>query len=297
MEIKVKVMGYRGQPFPSVTERVEKELTTQGCEIDEQNPELLIHTTGAFNDAETFYKTCKKPPIKLYNLLDVNNSDPNFYNKVRLDYENCEIACTISNTAKSQIREKFQTNREIHVIGFPMRPVTNRKISRRSIPFLYVGRWNDPNKRVYLIEPTLKLLNCNPVNDLAVVGSDTPHYECLRHGIVDDDILDILYNSSEFTLLLSKKEGLGMTAIEAIAASSIPILSKDNEVTKELELLDFCSDPNPDAIVSLIDKIRKNPQYYWNKTDELGPKFQKQFSIETFVKNILDLYQEYKKYE
>ena len=287
-------MGYEGPPFPHIVERLEKELTNQGCQIVDRDPDLLIEACGIYTKAQEFYRRCSNKPLRLYNLLDVNNSSLAFYNQAQLDYQECEIACTISNTVKTQIKQKFKTDREIHVIGFPMRPVTYRKYPRK-LPFLYVGRWSDLNKRTYLIKPTLKLLNQDPVDDLVVIGSDKPPYECFYQGIVTDEVLDTFYNACEFLLLPSRTEGLGITAIEAVSTGAIPILCQDNVVIKELGLEDFAVLSSPENLSKLVKNIQKNIQYYWDKMDELRPKYQKQFSVETVTKNMLDLYYDYKR--
>ena len=253
---------------------------------------MLIHTTGLFEDAEKFYNNCHVRPVRLYNLLDSNNTNPGFYDKTIKDYQNCEIATTISITSKNKIIERLNISREINVIGFPARPVKFLK-NHRGFCSLYVGRWNDPNKRTYLIKPSLELLGQDTENDLVVVSSDKPPFNCFYHNNVNDEILNLLYNGAEFTWLPSKQEGLGMSAIEAIQTGSIPLLCNDNDVVRELGLKDFSANPNPEALSRLVRKIQKNINYYWNKMDELRPKFEKQFSIDTVSQNILDLYQNY----
>ena len=288
---KIKIFGYRAGPQPSATERIENELLNLGCKIDD-DPDLIIHTTGLFDDAEKFYNSCAVKPVRLYNLLDANNTNPGFYDKTINDYQNCEIATTISITAKNKIINKLNISREINVIGFPARPVKFLK-NHRGFCSLYVGRWSDPNKRTYLIEPSLELLGQDTENDLIVVGNDKPSLKCFYQNSVNDEILNLLYNGAEFTWLPSKQEGLGMSAIEAIQTGSIPLLCNDNDVVKELGLKDFSADPNPEALSKLVRKIQKNISYYWDKMDELRPKFEKQFSVETVAQNILNLYENY----
>lgn len=288
--LKVKVFGYRGKI--NSTERIERELVRQGCELVEKNPDLLIEMCGLYEKAQEFYQKSEKKPIRLYNLLDVNNKDINFYNQAKWDYINSEIATTISYTVKEQIRNKFQTDKNIYVIGFPIRPVTFKKYLK-GYPFLYVGRFYDLNKRTFFIQPVLKTLNLDPIDNLIVVGMDKPSYDCFYQGIVDDNILNELYNAAEFVFLLSKKEGIGLTAVEGIISSAIPLLCNDNEIVQELGLQDFSALPSSQSIVQLIEKIRKNIHYYWDKMDELRPKFERQFSVETVVKNMLELYNDY----
>lgn len=290
--IKCCVFGYRGQPSPSATERIEKELVSQGCELVNENPDLIIHTTGLFTDAQNFYKTCSNKPIRLYCLLDVNNRTPGFYNETKKDYEECEIATTISNVAKSDIKRKFETNREINVIGFPIREgIKYKNYSALGVPFLYVGRTTDPNKRVGLIKPTLEKLGFN--FDLMVfVGPDKAPFG-FDTGILSDDDLCEMYNCTDFIFLLSEREGLGMTGIEGGICGAKVLGCSDNPIFKELGLSEFTATPHPVALAQLVNKIQKNYSYYNDILSDLRPKFLSEYTVEAVVKKMLNLYKDY----
>ncbi len=287
--LKVKVFGYRGK-FNS-TVRVEQELVRQGCELVNENPDLLIELCGLFSDAQTFYKTCSNKPIRLYNLLDVMNRTPNFYDQAKLDYEEAEITTTISNVVKKDIQKKFQTNKDIHVIGFPIRDIQYSNYGCKGVPFCYVGRISDPNKRVGLIKPTLERLNFNH-EMMVFVGSEKPPFGMWAENLSDPELSE-MYNCADFVFLPSQKEGLGLTAMETIIGGGHPLLCDDNPLVKELGLSAFSAAPHPVALGMLVNKIQKDYPKYRKIIDELRPKFQKQFSIEKVVKSMLELYNNY----
>lgn len=287
--LKVKVFGYRGR-FNS-TERIEQELIKQGCELVNENPELLIELCGTFETVQAFYQTCSNKPVRLYNLLDTMNKTPNFYDQAKLDYEEAEITTTISNVVKKDIQKQFQTNKEIHVIGFPIRDIQHLNYGFKGVPFCYVGRISDPNKRVGLIKPTLERLKFNH-EMMVFVGSEKPPYGMWAENLSDPDLSE-MYNCADFVFLPSQKEGLGLTAIESIVGGAFPLLCEDNPLVRELRLSHFSSAPHPVALAMLVNKIQKDYPKYRNIINELRPKFQKQFSVETIVKNMLGLYNDY----
>lgn len=292
--VKIKLFGYTGSIRPSPTEMVEAELLNMGCQIVETNADCVVETCGLFEKAQEFWEKDGHKAVRIYNLLDVNNPNPNFYNKARIDYNNCEIATTISNVVKNQILDKFKIDKKIHVIGFPIRNIKFEKYLK-GVNSLYVGRWGDPNKRTNLIEPTLKLLNQDPTNDLVVVGTDKPPFECHYQGVVNDSALSDLYNAAEFVWLPSHKEGLGLPAIEGIIGGAIPILCEDNPVAKELGLEDCTAFPHPQCLSKLVKKMVKHVTYYWELMDKLRPIYQDKFSAKTVAQNILDLYNAHKR--
>ncbi|MEK6881587.1 MAG: glycosyltransferase, partial [Nanoarchaeota archaeon] len=236
--------------------------------------------------------TCNKPCVRLYNLLDVMNKTPDIYNQTKLDYEECEIAATISYTVKSDIRKKFQTNKEINVIGFPIRDkITYKHYSVLGVPFLYVGRVLDPNKRIGLIKPTLDKLGFNSEN-MVFVGPDRAPFG-FETGILSDDDLCEIYNCADFLFLPSEREGLGMTAIEGVIGNCHIIGCSDNPIFNELGLSEFTATPHPAALTQLVNKIQKNYPYYKNILDKLRPKFLAEYTVEAVVKKMLNLYKEY----
>lgn len=290
--IKAKVFGYRGFPTPSATERIEKELVNFGCELTNNDPDFIIHITGLFDDAQKFYKSCKNRPVRLYCLLDVMNKSPGFYNQTKLDYEECEIAATISNVVKSDIKKKFQTNREIQVIGFPIRDVKYKGYGIIGVPFNFVGRISDPNKRTGLIKPTLEKLGFN-IDLMVFVGNESPPYGMWAKNLSDDELSE-MYNSTEFTFLCSEKEGLGLSAIESAICGSRVLACTDNlAIMKELGLKDFCGIPHPVGLARLVNSMQRDRQYYSNVLDDLRPKFLSTYTVEAVTKKILNLYKDY----
>ena len=103
----------------------------------------------------------------------------------------------------------------------------------RSLPcFLFVGRANDPRKRIGLfVSACSSLRHAHPTFDFSVtiVSSITlDHRELPFHiewvsGISEDKLIE-LYRTSTALILTSEQEGLGIAAMEAMACG-LPVIS------------------------------------------------------------------------
>ena len=58
-------------------------------------------------------------------------------------------------------------------------------------------------------------------------------------GIIKDQELNKLYNSSKYVLLPSASEGIGLPMIEGMICGAIPITCSDNLTAKEFSPADF----------------------------------------------------------
>lgn len=134
-----------------------------------------------------------------------------------------DVVTCISQTVQAQIRKYCGI--EAKIIYNPIKNVSYRK-SRRNNKYLYVGRANDPNKRFKLIRAQVD------EEDLTVCGPENPGFGNYL-GIVSDEELNELYNTTRFLLLPSRFEGIGLTACEASLCGCIPILSQDNKAASE----------------------------------------------------------------
>ena len=284
--MKVKIFGYRG-PY-NATERIETELVKRGHELSD-TPEIVYHVNGLYDDAEEFCNKLSYKPKKIYNLLDIDVSKINtgFYDKAKQQLESADEICAISNVVKNQMEHHFGIKKNINVVPYPIRPITNLNFYR-GIDFSYVGRVYSPNKRFNLILSTLAKMRLNS-GVLAVVGIEKPHAG-VYVGTLPDDLLNEFYNSSKFVFLLSAFEGQGCTAIEAVMAGSYPILCNDNPMVKELGLEDFAAYPNAEEVALKLININQSPKFYDEIIKKRAEEYRKKFTIEAVVDKIEGLF-------
>ena len=137
-----------------------------------------------------------------------------------------------------------------------------------------------------LAETLLKIED--QVNKIKICGSENPGFGNYL-GVISDNELNTLYNSSKFVLLPSKAEGLGLPMIEAMICGSIPITCSDNQTAKEFSPTEFISDPNTQSIVNKINELNKEYEIKRKLALEYGKKYKDQFNKVTIAKNILNL--------
>ena len=163
-------------------------------------------------------------------------------------------------------------------------------IQKKNIPFLYVGIANDANKRFSLIRDTLESINGE--TGLVVCGSENPNFGNYI-GIIDDETLNDIYNTSRFVLLPSKFEGIGLSMIEGMIAGAIPITCNDNPTALEFSPKEFICDPNPQAIFDKMMEIHKNYSQYQQIALEYGKKYLETMNKNQVAKNIINIYNKY----
>ena len=169
----------------------------------------------------------------------------------------------------------------------PIKDVYYDEKVKKNNNFLYVGRANDPIKRIHLVKESLSKFQ-NGINEIKICGSEDPGFGKYL-GIVNDEELNKLYNSSKYLYLPSKAEGIGLTMIEAMICGSLPIACSDNETAKEFSPEDFICDPHPESIVKKINNLNKDYLEKRKKAINLGKKYKKMFDKINIAKNILNL--------
>lgn len=291
MSIRFKIDGYSHSVIGAKS-RLEQEFIRLGHILDIYRPQLLINLNGLFHETEFFYDRLmwdkeNRDCIRFYNLLDANNNEVGFYDGCKADLEKCEIATTISNVAKNQIESKLGLKRKLEVIGYPIQDITDLKF-KKTLAFGTVGRL-ESYKRFDLIGSTLDVMGV-PRSSLAVVGPDRPNFGTYG-GLLDNEMLNVFYNSTKFIFCLSQKEFLYLPLIEScIPSGTYPICCDDNPIVKELGLEDFACYPNPKEIALKINDIETNPEKYDQILDKLRPQFIEKYSVQNITKKILDLY-------
>ena len=179
-------------------------------------------------------------------------------------------------------------NKKIEVIYNPIKDVFYDENIKKNNTFLYVGRANDPIKRINLVKESLQKIK-DGLKNIKICGTEDPGFGNYL-GVVPDLELNKLYNSSKYVYLTSKSEGLGLTMIEAMICGSLPIACTDNETAKEFLPEDFICEPNSQSIVNKIDKLNKEYDAKRKLALEYGKKYKIQFDKINIAKNILKVF-------
>lgn len=285
--IKAKIFGWRCKPL-DVVSRVEEGLSNNGIIFTDENPDLIYKNEDFFDEAIEFKKTCTNNPFIIFNILDLQIRNPKYnIDRLKDQLAHANVITCISHSVKNQIKEYL--NIQAEVIYNPIKDISRKQL-KKTIPFLYVGRANDENKRFSLIKEALGSFSGQ--QGLVVCGSENPNFgEYI--GIVDDETLNDIYNASRFVLLPSKFEGIGLSMIEGMIAGSIPITCNDNPTAIEFSPKEFICDPNPKAILDKMMEIHKNYEYFQKIALEYGQKYLQIMNKNQIAKNIINIYNKY----
>lgn len=285
-KMRIKLFGDKS-PL-SCHKQIKSEFVRLGHEfVDSGDCDLIYDYCGFFDDA-ILYKEIDAPYAKLLCcLLDANPTNPHWpEQKVRQQLLKADAALTISHTSQGQIYKR--TGVKCNVIYYPAKNIYPLNIEK-TIKFGWVGRMSG-QKRVNLVWPVLQELGVQP-NNFAVVG---PEYLnngiCQQFGLVNEVGLNEFYNSCNYIFNFSSWEGIGLSCIESILAGTLLVCTNDNECVHEFGLLDFAADPDPIKIANKIKDMDKNPDFYYDKIKELQPKFREMFSVESYCKRVINVY-------
>ena len=282
--IKAKIFGWRCKPL-DVVSRIEEGLSNGGVVFTENNPDLIYKNEDFFDEAIEFKDKCNNKPFVIFNILDLQIRNPSYdLEKLKNQLAHANVVTCISHSVKSQIKEYL--NIEAEVIYNPAKDV-RFKHTRKTIPFLYVGRANDKNKRFNLIRQTLSEFFGS--QGLVTCGSENPSFGKYA-GVVDDETLNNFYNAACFVLLPSKFEGIGLSMIEGMIAGAIPITCNDNPTALEFSPKEFICDPNPQAIASKMMDIHDSYDYFQNIAIEWGKKYWEMMNKNQIANNIINIY-------
>ena len=197
-----------------------------------------------------------------------------------------DAVTVISFRVKKDLAKFF--NKKIEVIYNPIKDVFYDENIKKNNTFLYVGRANDPIKRINLVKESLQKIK-NGLENIKICGTEDPGFGNYL-GVVPDLELNKLYNSSKYVYLTSKSEGLGLTMIEAMICGSLPITCTDNETAKEFLPKDFICEPNSQSILDKIEELNKEYDAKRKLALEYGKKYKIQFDKINIAKKILGVF-------
>ena len=286
--IKVSIFGADG--YTCQVPRIKEGMQSLGHFLTEESPELIYA-----NDPTGYKKAValkKKFPnsFLILNFLDVPWHLPKVEEQTKLLSEHffskADAVTVISYKVKKDL-SKF-LDKKIEVIYNPAKDVFYDEKIKKTNNFLYVGRANDPIKRISLVKESLLKIN-NALKEIKICGSENPGFGNYM-GVISDIELNKLYNSSKFVLLPSKAEGIGLSMIEGMICGAIPITCSDNLTAEEFSPKEFISKPDPQSMVNKIEELNKEYENKRKIAIKIGEKYKIQFCKKNVAKKIIDIF-------
>ena len=197
-----------------------------------------------------------------------------------------DVITTISFKVKKDI-DKFY-DKKIHVIYNPIKDVYFDENIKKNNTFLYVGRAFDPVKRFNLVRESLLKIKDGEKN-IKICGLQNPNFGNYL-GVIKDQELNKLYNSSKYVLLPSASEGIGLPMIEGMICGTIPITCSDNLTAKEFLPADFICKPDAQSIVNKLTELNKEYEAKRELALKFGKKYKIQFDKKNIAKNIINIF-------
>jgi len=286
--IKVTILGADG--YTCQIPRIKEGMELLGHALSEDSPDLIYS-----NDPKGYEKALilkKKYPnaYLIFNFLDIPWHIENIQKQTELLVKNFFLKADAVSVISSKVQKdlaKFY-DKKIHVIYNPVKDVYFDEKIKKDNMFLYVGRANDPIKRIKLVHNSIIKIP-EGLKNIKICGSENPGFGNYV-GVVSDKDLNKLYNSSKFVLLPSKAEGIGLPMIEGMICGTIPVTCSDNLTAKEFSPSEFICEPNAQAIVNKIEELNKKYSSKRKLALEYGKKYKNQFNKKNIAINIIDIF-------
>ncbi len=282
--MKISVFGLL--PFSQLIEEGFKKL---GHTISSENPNLIFSNDPRGYEKSLILKKTNPNAILIFNVLDIPWHMPNIEKQTHLLVKHYLLKADFVTVISFKVQKDLTQfmNTKTKVIYNPRKDVYHDNNIKKDNSFLFVGRANDPVKRINLVRDSLLKIE-NGLKNLKICGEQNPGFGNYL-GYVSDKKLNELYNSSKYVLLPSKAEGIGLPMIEAMICGSIPILCSDNKTAKEFSIDDFICKPDATSIANKIKDLDKNYSRKRETALELGIKYKDKFNKVSIAKNILNI--------
>lgn len=286
--IKVSILGADG--YVCQIPRIKEGMKALGHVLSEESPDLIYANDPRGYEKALFLKKKYPKAHLILNFLDVPWHMANIQKQTELlvkkFFLRADVITAISFRVKKDIGKFY--DKKIHVIYNPAKDVYYDENIQKDNMFLYVGRANDPIKRIKLAYDSIIKITKDPKN-IKICGSENPGFGNYL-GVVPDKDLNKLYNSSKFVLLPSKAEGIGLPMIEGMICGAIPITCSDNLTAKEFSPPEFICEPNSQAISNKIEELNKEYETRRSVALKFGKKYKTQFDKKNIAINIMNLF-------
>ena len=293
-KLRIALFGF--DSYVSQIPRYREAFIELGHELSFDNPNIIYaNDSTGYADAIKLKNTFQDALLILH-FLDIPWHMPNIQKQTESLVNNYLLKADIIAANSEKVKKdlsQFMPNKKIHVTHDIAKDVyLNEKIKKDNM-FLYVGRANDPVKRIKLVHDSVNKITGGSKN-IKICGTENPGFGNYL-GVVPDKNLNKLYNSSKFVLLPSKSEGIGLSMIEGMICGSIPITCSDNLTAKEFSPPDFICDPNAETIVKKIEDLSAKYEEKRKLALEYGKKYKNQFDKKNIAKNIVNIFKSGKK--
>ena len=262
-----------------------------GHELSFDNPNIIYaNDPTGYIDAMKL-KNAFQDSLLILHFLDIPWHLPNAHKQTLLLAKNYLLKADIIAANSEKVKKdlsQFIPNKKIHVTYDIAKDVYLVEKIKKNNMFLYVGRANDPIKRIKLVQESINKIP-DATKNIKICGTENPGFGNYL-GIISDAKLNKLYNSSKFVLLPSKAEGIGLPMIEGMICGAIPITCSDNLTAKEFSPSEFICEPNAQSIVNKIEELDKKYESKRKIALKMGEKYKIQFDKKNIAKNIIKIF-------
>ena len=286
--IKVTILGADG--YTCQIPRIKEGMKLLGHTLSEDSPDLIYSNDPKGYEKALILKEKYPNAYLIFNFLDIPWHIKNIERQTELLVKKFFLKADAVSVISSKVQKdmaKFY-DKKIHVIYNPIKDVYFDEKIKKNNMFLYVGRANDPIKRIKLVHDSIIKIP-EGLKNIKICGSENPGFGNYV-GVVSDKDLNKLYNSSKFVLLPSKAEGIGLPMIEGMICGTIPVTCSDNLTAKEFSPSEFICEPNAQAIVNKIEELNKKYSSKRKLALEYGKKYKNQFNKKNIAINIIDIF-------
>ncbi len=242
--------------------------------------------------------TAKPAGVKVFNVLDLAPHIADFpVAKLKAQLAHADIITSISETVRVDLLKRTEYNSTI--IYQPIQKIFRKNEKKYPhFKYMFCGRVQDPNKRARLGLDALNMLGVS-WNNVLTTGTEFHGFGAYV-GLLDEEQLNDVFNSVEYVIFPSREEGIGLPAIEAIAAGAIPVLCYDLSTLKEFfpfpEYDSVCA--SAECIARFISQFEDNPDCKQAFREKLYTHYkqnlEQKFSINEVASKILDLVGEHR---
>ena len=210
--IKVSILGADG--YTCQIPRIKEGMELLGHTISEESPDLIYSNDPRGYDKALLLKKKYKSSYLILNLLDIPWHMRGIHKLTKLlvnkYFLRADAVSVISFKVQKDLAKFY--DKKIHVIYNPVKDVYFDEKIKKDNMFIYVGRANDPIKRINLVHDSITKIP-EGLKNIKICGSEDPGFGNYL-GVISDKNLNKLYNSSKYVLLPSKAEGIGLSMIE-----------------------------------------------------------------------------------